>query len=324
MSDHREDPIDEVVNEFRRVPVPDRPADERVLTLLADAWSRSAPDPTPPCHPIRRILMRPAFRYVSAAALLVVFGWLALGPPRSLALADVIKAAEQHSLVRFQATQTTDDRETRLTASGVRTVYVDIRVPRVREEEGHKTFNGILDFRYTAVYDYRRDRFLALVTHAQVMTRDQAKDEHQRRLIDMVEQRGLAKKEAILSRIAWTKTDDIPPMSLLGKDRGFLDTLRQLQADQTTLTTRATLDGRDVVKYRRRADHTTTSVWVNPTTKLPIRVEIEVIDPTPRIARNEWVYTDFEWDPDVADPERLFSTDPPAGFRVEDHTNEAQ
>ena len=132
--------------------------------------------------------MRPAFRYASAAAiLLIVFVWLPR-PSHSPALADVIKAAEQHSLVRFQARQTTDDRETRQTASGKRTVYVDIRMPRVREEERSKTFNDILDFSYTAVYDYRRDRFLALVTHEQVITRDQAKDEHETQLIRMVEE----------------------------------------------------------------------------------------------------------------------------------------
>src|SRR5262249_28539527 len=121
--------------------------------------------------------------------------------------------------------------------------------------------------------------------------------------------------------IARTKTDEIPPMSLVGKNCGFLDSLRQIQANNDTLTTLAELDGRDVAKYclREMEGNVTTSLWVDPRTKLPIRVEIEMIDPTPRIARNEWILTDFEWDPKVADPEKLFKTDPPAGYAVEDH-----
>jgi hypothetical protein len=195
-------------------------------------------------------------------------------------------------------------------------------VPRIREEERSKAFNGILDFSYSAVYDYRRDRFLCLVSHVQIVTKEQAKDEFQKRLVGMVEERGLANKKAVLSHIARTKTDDIPPMSMLGRNRGFLESLRELQDNKNTRTTRAKLDGREVAKYRLKEGNTTTSLWVDPQTKLPIRVEIEMIDPTPKIARNEWVYADFEWDPKVADPEKLFSTDPPAGYAVEDHMNE--
>ena len=328
MNDHREDPLDEVIEAFRQSPVPDRPDDEALMARLVHMSGRPGPGSSLSSHPFWRFLMLPSVRYASAAAILLVVGWLALSPSPTPALAEVIEAAEQHKLVRFQSRQTTDDRETHLTGSGTMTVYIDMVVPRLREEEHRMTFNEILDFHYKAVYDYRQDRFLAVTSHEQVMTKDQvdtkdkAQDELQKQLIDMVEGRGLAKKKAFLSRISGTKTDDIPPMSMLGKDRGFLDGLRELQANENTLDTRAELDGREVAKFRLREGNRTTSLWVDPRTKLPVRVEIEVIDPTPRIARNEWVYTDFEWDPEVADLAGLFSTEPPAGYALEDHRDE--
>lgn len=323
MTDHREDPLDEVIAGFRQMPVPDRPDDDDLLARLASLGAGGARTPGPPPHPFRRFLMRPAVRYVSAAALLVgAFGWLALSPSPSLALAEVIKAAEQHKLVRFRMKQTTDDRQVRLTGSGTSTVYVDLVAPRLRIETRTKTLNDVLDFRHIAVYDYRNDRFLAANSSVQVATKDRAKDEMQAIVIEMVEGKGLAKKSAVLSRIGRTKTDDIKPMSDLGANRAFLDSLRGLQANKGTLFTTTDLDGREVAKYRLRDGNETSSLWVDPRTKLPIRIEFEIIDPSPRIARNEWIYTDFEWDPAVSDPAKLFSTEPPAGYTIEDHTDE--
>jgi hypothetical protein len=323
MTDHRNDPLDEVAAEFGRLLVPDRPSDELLLARLLEASGEPRSDSLAPSRTIWRFFMRHAFRCAAAAAILTAAaGWLALTPSRSPALAEVIKAAEEHRLVRFQSTQTGEDARTHERGSGVRTVYVDVVTPRVREEEQAKTFNDILDFRYTAVYDYRRDRFLATVSHEQIVTREQAKDDFHRQLVAMVEERGLAKKEAVLSHIARTKTDDLPPMSLLGKNRGFLDGLRELQANVNTVTTREKLDGREAAKYRLKEGNKTTSVWVDPASKLPIRIEIETIAPTPNYAKIEWVYSDFVWDPEVADLEKLFSTDPPAGYILEDYMNE--
>lgn len=235
--------------------------------------------------------------------------------------ASVLEAAEQFTLVRFRATQYVDDRESRATASGTRTVYVDIVVPRVREEERGEVINQILDYSYSAVYDYSRDRFLTLLSQELRVVKDQVTDEAQRHHTRLVEEEGLARKKAVLSNIARTRTDGIPPMSLVGKNCGFLDSLRLIQADNDTLTTLEELDGREVLKHQLREmeGNVTTSLWVDLQTNLPIRVEIEMIDPTPRIARNSWAYTDFEWDPQVADPVTLFNTDPPAGYAVEDH-----
>ena len=91
-----------------------------------------------------------------------------------------------------------------------------------------------------------------------------------------MEKEGLEKKKAVLSRIAPTKTDDIPPMNLVGKNGGFLDSLRQVQANNHTRTTLAPLDGRDATRYclSEMGGNMTTSLWVDPLTSLPIRVEM--------------------------------------------------
>lgn len=314
MTDPRDDPLDEVADEFRRLPVPDRPDDGPLLARLTRGTDLPRSH-----HPLRRLLMRPAVRYAAAAVFLPAVAWLALGPPPPPVLAEVIRAAEQHKLVRFRATQTAEDKEVRALTS---TAYVDIARPRVRVEAGFKTFNGILDFRYTAVYDYPRDRFLATVSHEQVVTKDQAKDDFQAKLVAMVEERGLARKEAVVSRIARTKTDAIPPMSLLGQDHGLMDSLRRLQTHKDTRSTRAEADGPTEAEYRLAEGGRVTRLRVDTRTKLPTRVEVEVLGPAPDSSKETYVFDNFEWDPKVADPEALFNTDPPAGYALEDHTSE--
>ena len=44
--------------------------------------------------------------------------------------------------------------------------------------------------------------------------------------------------------------------------------------------------------------------------------------PVPEVVKTTWIYTGFEWDPKDADPAQLFSTEPPPGFVLEDHTKE--
>ncbi|WP_435021382.1 hypothetical protein TA3x_002345 [Tundrisphaera sp. TA3] len=317
MTDDHDDPI---AAAFRRLAVPDRPPDALILARLAAEARRS---PAPP-HPIRRFLMRPTVRYSSAAALiLLAAGFLSLTPRPSMALEEVIKATEKHGLVRFKMTQTSDDRETGLTGSLVSTVYVDLRHSRLRQEVAHLTLNGAVAFTYAAVYDYEADRCLFCTTNRIIKEEAQAKDEMDAWMIRNAKERGLTdQKKAIVSRVAQTQTDDIKPMSDLGKGRTLLDSLRKLQANPATTSFRGNLDGREATKYRLVEGNLTSVLWVDDATKLPIRIEFTSVDPSPRIARNEWVYTDFAWDPAGADPAVLFGTLPPAGFEVKDTTNE--
>ena len=78
--------------------------------------------------------MRPNVRYGSVAAILVVaLGWLTLGQSRSFALAEVIRAAEQHKVVRYKFHWTAGAKGPE--PSEIRgTVFVDLLRPRTRFE----------------------------------------------------------------------------------------------------------------------------------------------------------------------------------------------
>jgi hypothetical protein len=82
------------------------------------------------------------------------------------------------------------------------------------------------------------------------------------------------------------------------------------------------LDGRDARKYRLDEQGMTSILWVEVKTKLPVRIEQELLSPKPNVRRWKWVYTDFEWDIDVDNLNEFFSTKPPADYTLEDHTND--
>src|SRR5262245_4979136 len=94
------DSLNEAIEAFQRIGVPQRPSDADVLARLGALQGGTArPAPHPPStrrgHLLR--LLVPS----AAAALLAtgLVGWLLLGGTASIALADVIKAAQKHKLV---------------------------------------------------------------------------------------------------------------------------------------------------------------------------------------------------------------------------------
>ncbi len=84
-----------------------------------------------------------------------------------------------------------------------------------------------------------------------------------------------------------------------------------------------TLDGKKAAGFRvvektggedGTADTWTRTYWVDPKTKLPIRIEISFQATTPGIGSSDFVLSDFIFDAPM-DPS-LFSTDPPEGYSV--------
>jgi outer membrane lipoprotein-sorting protein len=109
------------------------------------------------------------------------------------------------------------------------------------------------------------------------------------------------------------------------KAKPFLDNLRELEKRKDATVTKDKVDGLDAVKYYIEDGKTTTKLWVDAKTKLPIRMEFEVLDATPDIPLNKWVSTDFEWDPKLKgfkSLDELFDTTPPEGYKVEDKTKQ--
>jgi hypothetical protein len=102
MTDRHEDPLEELVAAFRRMPVPEAPDPELMFSRPTAHCAMGETAGTDPSRIPWRFLMRPIVRYGSAAPMLIVAaGWLALAPTRSFALAEVIRAAEQHKRVAF-------------------------------------------------------------------------------------------------------------------------------------------------------------------------------------------------------------------------------
>ena len=62
----------------------------------------------------------------------------------------------------------------------------------------------------------------------------------------------------------------------------------------------------------RSTDKRTMTYWVDPQTKLPIRIEVEITSTDPMMAHSKSVLSDIVFDKDL-DP-ALFSLDPPEGY----------
>jgi outer membrane lipoprotein-sorting protein len=251
---------------------PGRPADDAVIDRLS--WYEKQNVPVPISSPLRRrFFMRPAFRYAAAvAAVAAILGLALVSGSGSVVLADVVKAAEKHSLVRYTMKQITEDKEG---GNGETTsmVYVDLKAARSRSEA------KVGEVTLVQIDDQPAGR--RLMTNS---------------------------KEKTATVFTYESK----------KPKSMLDHLRELQQKEGVISIKDKLDGRETVKYRLEEGGNSTSLWVDAKTKLPVRLEYEMVEPTPNIARNKFIMTDFEWDPMGQDPARLFSTKPPEGYTVKE------
>src|SRR5262245_28493170 len=94
----KRDPLDAVFDAIGRAPVPDRPQDAELLARLAAG-------PSPAAQPItlarRRMIMRIAKWSLAAAVLAAIGAAVLFTSSTNIALADVVKAAEKHKLLKF-------------------------------------------------------------------------------------------------------------------------------------------------------------------------------------------------------------------------------
>ncbi|MHC4176574.1 MAG: hypothetical protein ACYSWU_03660 [Planctomycetota bacterium] len=81
-----------------------------------------------------------------------------------------------------------------------------------------------------------------------------------------------------------------------------------------TITTREELEGKQTLVHRwiDNKRKTTEAIWVDPKSKLPIRIQTVYASPQDGIKR--CVATDFVWNPRVEDS--FFSIEPPEGYKV--------
>ena len=225
----------------------------------------------------------PRVVWYSTATLILagLFGWLATTTV-SVALADVIKAAAKHSLVRYKRVQIVDDKSNGMHVETPSTVYADLKAARWQTETKYTTADGAVVM--TAVQDSRANR--SLMTNSLEKTAT---------LLD-----GSGKT---------TKT-------LLDNLRALQDNKRTT-SEKDILDGRETVKYR--LQDTNAKTPSTSTLWVDAKTMLPVRFETEMAA-TERLPLNKFVCSDYEWDPEVKDMANLFSTVVPNGYTTIDRT----
>lgn len=308
------DAVQQAIDSFRHMAVPDRPADSEVLARLEVIQLPTARLSIPRSTK-RSFIMRALVP--SSVAATVMIGLLAtflLTNPSSFAIAQVIKAAEIHKLVKYKVTQTTDDKRYG-TSSGTSVMYADLAAPRYREERKGLTLNDTVEMDFVYIQNGPENRALAVLTESVVP--DAEKDGGKSTIAKSFKEKyGEARREASLSPVA----EGSHPMK---KAQPLLEGLRELERHKDVLTSRDKLNGLETVKYFLKQDKKTTKLWVDTKTKLPVQLEYEMLEPTSDIAVNRWVFSDFEWDPQVKGfptLDAIFDTTPPEGYKLTDRT----
>ncbi len=258
--------------------------------------------------------MRTVIWSLAASLLVAVGGVLLFGGSPAVALADVVKAAEKHKLVKYKLTQSTEDKQNG-NATGTWTAFADLTAPRFRTERRGTTLNGTVESVSVFVIDCRKDVCLHLLSET-VIPGAVGKDTPD--LIKKIVTDGrFPRREARLTKATG---DFTPATDNVGKS--ILENLRELERHKDVTATKEKRDGKELLKFRLEDGTTTTTLWVDRATKLPVRLEREILDHTPNISRNHWALSDFAWGPELPKGcrslDELFRITPPAGYKVED------
>jgi hypothetical protein len=276
------DSLNEAIEAFKQMCVPHRPSDADVMARLgALPGSADRPVYNPPPSTRRGYLLRLLVPSAAAALLVIgLVGFLLLGSTTPIALADVVKAAQKHKLVRYQEQEIagTDDN---VGARRNSIVHADLTAPRLHSESrvAHPGGEAVC----LSVHDGRRH----LTTDSRRKTaRLGAAPKGYKSLLCCLEE--FEQKKGVIQ----------------GTDR--LGALR-------------------VVKYYLEEEKQTTTLWVDPRTRLPLRLE-QVFFASSADSQRRLVWTDFAWDPELPDGcrslDELFSTRPPDGYTLQYQTNE--
>lgn len=293
------DPLEAAASAFRSMPVPEPPPTEE---LIAQLNAESAPVSHLPFPNRRRTLMRLAT--LSAAAALLAGGVLFFAAPTAPALADVVKAAEKHTLVKYKMTETSEPEDGKGPTAGTATSvsYADLRTPRFRTERKTLTLNDAVESTYYTVQDSAKGRVLRVLREVAVEGAD--RDPIKAKALEGVT---LPRLEASLSPVPVTA------------NAGFLENLRALESHEDATSTREQVDGKQAIRYVVEDGPRTTTLWVDATTKLPVRMKMVQLGNGKLTVE----LSNFEWDPKltgVKNPNELFDLTPPPGYQLNDET----
>jgi hypothetical protein len=305
MTDHEDDPIDEVIGAFLRMPVPEAPEAALLFRRPQSQLATTEPAGSSPSRRFWRILMRPSVRYgLAAAMLMVVFGWLTFGPSSSFALADVIRAAAQHKLVRYKLEMISAERPGRPKAATRGTVYADLVRPRSRFESEPELLDDGTSRQDVTIQDHaaREIMFATNVSRRVVNEKGEARI--------VVEGQTSSLRESELDQPGGSSIRLSSPGDFVFGDAPektlFLEALSALQTDKGTTSAKGRLGRRDVIIFSAKERSPKSTVWVDPQTKLPLRIEQSFYVAGTGFETVTSVSTEFLWDPPGADIPALF------------------
>ena len=280
MEDRRDfnpdDLLDRAVDAVRRDPIPDDVPPDRVAQLAA-VVQRAADQPCPMTLTKRIRNMKPMTRIAVAAAVLVAFvglmSWLVPGRGEALALTNIAEALANIESARWKTTVVV-----KLVNGEAKTFHEIGMFLAPSRERKETTAEGETSI---GIFDARKDKALVLVPakkRATVMKFDESLRggrgrtfQHLRETVVEAQSGGPARAEPVGARV---------------------------------------IDGRRAEGFRMQTGATVVTIWADPKTSLPIRVETVLSGATEvRI-----VMTDFEVGLDL-DPS-LFSLDVPPGYTV--------
>jgi hypothetical protein len=258
--------------------------------------------------------MRAMTRSLALLVLLAVTGGFAVGLP-DLASADALKHAEKHKLVKYKITESPESTDGSTIVGNVYTAYADLNAPRFRSVLfNHGIFSGAADFESVYVRNNATDRTIHLIT--ETLTEKGKTDP---KTIEMLKQWeraiGFPRKEASVGK----GSGDFTPATR-NPSKSILENFVDLENHKNVIKSKTQLDGKAVVKYHLEEERQTTTLFVEPDTNLPIRVEYETSKGAkPPIRLVKYVLSDFQWDPSLKgfrSLDQLFSTTPPRGYNV--------
>lgn len=305
---------------IRQVPTSERPPDSDVLALLASGTVPLAAHPV--AHSRRRLIVRIATWSLAASVLLAIVGVLVLGGSSGVALADVLKAAEKHKLVKYKINEDVESTDGSAIGGNIYLAYADLRSPRLRSTLSYPgSFSGAFDFESVYVRDNTKARTMHIIT--ETITEKGKTDPKLIQILKDLEKIGVPRKVATIGK----GSEDQTPATR-NEAKSILENFRELESHKEAVATKGELNGKAVLKYRIEEGKKTTTLLVDQSTKLPVRVEYETTENlTPPIRLVKYVLSDFEWDPEIKgfkNADELFSTTPPRGYKVTDLTKEGE
>lgn len=303
------DALRRIVGELRELShlEPDATSTDRAIERARAALTRTTTDPT---RTARKAALMSLRNLLTAAAALVatgILGWLMLpnGSTSGIAFGEMQARVAATKTVRYVETHKVTDEQDRVGPQEERRVMV-LGGSRVREEVRQTTAGDPLPEgrmwvlgpkHYVMISDYAKGKFMTLFPEDKgyVIERE----------VMSIDDKGNIHKEELKS---------LPQAD-------FYAAIRTVPLDQANRLADREMDGRLVAVFQTvttRKRHAGTSTytrtyWVDPQTKLPVRIETTIRSTDPKMSDSDFVRRDIVFDAPL--DEALFSTDAPAGYR---------